>query len=129
MEHTKAAFRALRESVGLTQQALADRLGVRVRSVKRWENLEEPYQAPDEAWDVLWEYLKDQQSLAHVALDVVERAHPSSYRLVYWTSQEQWRRYHVGSEVDWRVANATNRAIAVLLEERGVEVVWVDRPE
>ena len=37
MARGKADFAALRETVGLTQAALAEELGVNPRSVKRWE--------------------------------------------------------------------------------------------
>ena len=37
MERTKADFKALRETVGMSQQALADALHVDKRSIQRWE--------------------------------------------------------------------------------------------
>lgn len=38
MEKTKAALKALRETVGMAQRNLAAALGVEARSVKRWES-------------------------------------------------------------------------------------------
>jgi DNA-binding transcriptional regulator YiaG len=38
MDRTKAEFRAIRETVGMTQGMLADALGVEQRSVRRWES-------------------------------------------------------------------------------------------
>lgn len=129
-KRTKAAFRATREMVGMTQAMLAKRLGVEVRSVKRWEQPDSPQVPPDDAWDVLDAAKADQDSLVGVALGVVDRERPESYRLVYWTSQEQWDGYHVGpTKTDWRMANATSRRIAALLAERGIEVVWLSEPE
>ena len=45
MNRNKATFRAMRETLGLTQQSLADRLNVKVLSVKRWEMPKYPQQA------------------------------------------------------------------------------------
>lgn len=135
MEHTKAAFRAAREMVGMTQAALADALGVEVRSVKRWESLDAPQEPPQDAWGVLGDAKREQDSLIGATLDAVERVkaamghYPGSYRMVYWTSQRQWDRYRVGPQADWRMANAASRAIAVVLAERGVEVEWTDTPQ
>lgn len=38
MIRTKAAFRALREECGLTQADIAAEAGVRLLTVKKWEN-------------------------------------------------------------------------------------------
>ncbi len=52
---TDAEFRVVREHLGLDQQWIADRLGVALRSVQRWENDNNP--VPDgvrrqmEAWE------------------------------------------------------------------------------
>lgn len=47
---SKAEFRALRESVGMSQAGVARALGMTVRSVRRWETLEPGYHgAPDDA--------------------------------------------------------------------------------
>lgn len=45
--NTAANFRAMREICGVTQQQVADVLGVQIRTVKRWEKGEAP--APDDA--------------------------------------------------------------------------------
>ena len=43
-----AEFRAMREQVGLSQADVADTLGVNVRSVKRWEDPEYPFQLQED---------------------------------------------------------------------------------
>ena len=53
MKKTKAAFRAIREECGLTQQDIADEAGVQILSVKRWENTKEDHQPPDDVWQWL----------------------------------------------------------------------------
>lgn len=135
MEHTKAAFRAEREMVGMTQTQVADALGVEVRSVKRWERPDYPKLPPQDAWDVLDAAKADQDSLVGAALDSLDRIHhdtgsyPSDYWLVYWTSQDQWDSYHVGpAKLDWRMANANNRRLASVLMDMGIDVEWTDHP-
>lgn len=53
MKKTKAAFRAIREECGLTQQDIADEADVKILSVKRWENTKEDHQPPDDVWQWL----------------------------------------------------------------------------
>ena len=50
MAKTKANFRALREMCGVTQQQVADELGVRALTVKRWEKGETPIPGDAMAW-------------------------------------------------------------------------------
>ena len=49
----KAAFKALREDIGISQAALAKELGVTVRSVSRWENPREDNEPQQFAIDYL----------------------------------------------------------------------------
>ena len=50
---TKADFKALRETCGLSQQNVADALGVHLQTIKRWEKPSFPYAVPDDAFDYL----------------------------------------------------------------------------
>lgn len=132
-ERTKAEFRALREIVGLTQAALADELGVQVRSVKRWELPAAPQRPPQDAWDVLDEAVAAQRQVVSYALGKVDELamehgdYPKEVSLPYWSSAEHYRQGHSVPDVgDWRMANANNRAVALALRERGIPVSWVD---
>lgn len=133
---TLAEFRAIRETVGMTQGMLAEELGVNPRSVRRWESPDyEEYQPPQDAWDVLDDALDTQRRGIAAALDrldeiVQERgAAPDAVQLPYWTSQDAYDRHHyVDDGGDWRMANATNRMLAEMLHERGIEVDWTDGP-
>ena len=133
---TLAEFRAIREMVGMTQGMLAEELGVNPRSVRRWESPDyEEYQPPQDAWDVLDDALDTQRRGIAAALDrldeiVQERgAVPDVVQLPYWTSQDAYDRHHyVDDGGDWRMANATNRMLAELLYERGIDVDWTDGP-
>lgn len=139
MEHqekrTLAEFRAIRETVGMTQGMLAAELGVEARSVRRWESPSAPQVPPQDAWDVLDYALTNQRHAVAAALGEVDRmaqergAYPDHVTLPYWPSQAA---YDVGHYVDdggdWRMANATNRMLAYALHERGINVEWSDGP-
>lgn len=134
-KRTKAEFRAIRETVGMTQGALARELGVEVRSVKRWESPTAPQVPPQDAWDVLDAALSAQRRGIATALGRVDEiakergAYPKSVMLPYWTSQDAYDEGHyVDDGGDWRMANATNRLLAHALHERGIRVAWSDGP-
>lgn len=132
MSRTKAEFRAVRETVGMTQAALARELGVEVRSVKRWEHPDAPQVPPQDAWDVLDAALAAQRQVVAYALGKVDEVAqgrgdwPHAVTLPYWTSQEAYDAGHVPADGgDWRMANANSRLVAFALFERGIPVEWV----
>lgn len=138
MTRDRAEFRAIRETVGMTQQALADMLAVQVRSVKRWEqdNLHGWYEPPDEAWQVLHDALDAQGVAVDAALDKVreieqQQGHAPEYvYLTYWLSQVDYVSWSTDAQLgvasDWRMANANTRAAATALREHGYEVRFVN---
>lgn len=138
---TKAEFRALREMAGITQQHLADELGVQVRSVKRWESPDAPQHAPQDAWDVLDEALREQQEAILAALSIVDEMTeklgeaPRAIRLPYWASQEHYDAHASDSVMgmlglmggeSYRQADATIRALAAILMTEGHAIEWAD---
>lgn len=135
-KRTLAEFRAIRETVGMTQGMLAEELGVDSRSVRRWESPDyDGYRPPQDAWDVLDDALDAQRRVIAAALGkldeiVKERgAAPDSVQLPYWTRRDAYDRHHyIDDGLDWRMANATNRILASALHERGIEVDWTDGP-
>lgn len=134
-ERTKAEFRAIRETVGMTQGMLADALGVEQRSVRRWESPTNDYYPPQDAWDVLDAALSAQRRGIAAALGKVDElaqergSYPESVMLPYWSSQDAYDKGHyVDDGGDWRMANATNRLLAHALHERGMRVKWTDGP-
>ena len=132
---TKAEFHATREMVGMTQAALAKRLGVEVRSVKRWESESAPQQPPQAAWDVLDAALNVQCEVIDYALGKVEQSGATSVRLPYWASADDYAERStdaaLGVALDadsWRMANANSRAIAAILMLDGIAVTWSRNP-
>lgn len=135
-KRTLAEFRAMRETVGMTQGMLAAALGVEPRSVRRWESpVCGGYRPPRDAWDALDAALDTQRRGIAAALDKVDElaqergAAPDAVRLPYWLSQDAYDAGHyVDDGGDWRMANATNRMLAERLHERGIRVEWTDGP-
>lgn len=135
-KRTLAEFRAIRETVGMTQGMLAEELGVNPRSVRRWESPDcEGYKPPQDAWDVLDDALDAQRCGIAAALDKLDEivqehgAAPDAVQLPYWMNQDAYDEGHyVADGGDWHMANATNRMLAERLHERGIEVDWTDGP-
>ena len=133
MEHSKAEFKALREQTGFTHQDIARIMDVRQRSVERWESPAYPtYYAPQDAWDILEDALRLQQSGVESALEVVEEWHerackePREVTLIYWQSEEDYREHHYPADGgSWRQANANSRATYAALTALGYQVRFV----
>lgn len=126
-ERTKSEFRALRESLGITQQTLADRLGVKILSVKRWEQPKYPQKAPGRVWEMLYDLLEVQTEHIRAALTNA----PEAVTLPYWMSAADFDDLAGEDEpaATWTEANATRRAVAQALEMHGVAVYWRDAAE
>lgn len=127
---TKAGFKARREAVGLSQQDIADMLGVRVLSVKRWENPSQPQVPPEDAWDVIERYESLQadavKAVAGIAgeADAASGATVGSVAITYFRDQAMYDAYG-RDEGPYGVANANSRAAAAKLREMGREVTFV----
>jgi transcriptional regulator with XRE-family HTH domain len=123
--HTAAAFKALLEQVGVSQNAAVDELDVNPRTVRRWCNGEAP--VPEGVWRWL-EVLKAEQDMrVELALDILEDAAgeaeqaPHEVVLTYWRSQEEYDA-HGREPGDFARVNALVRATAEALDAMGVEV-------
>lgn len=129
MKRTKASFKALRESLGISQQLLADLAGVNIKTVKRWESPKQVAygMAPDDVWEILFECQEKQDWVINTALDKAEEimeeyGEPHSFALTYWSSEEEYEQAHPGEGRFWQVSNARTRILSRELRNMGFEV-------
>lgn len=130
MIKTKAAFRALRESCGMTQKDVADEFGVRLISVKKWENREPERQPPDDVWEWLVEchmsMIAEARESAAKALALAREEHndgPIAIR--YYRSQEALDEAQLPLGIDRPVGyvNAVSMRAAEIIEDSGRETL------
>lgn len=120
-------FKATRERVGMSQQDVADALGVQVRSVKRWENDTWRYDAPEEAYELLQRRLKTQREMVDYAVSIVEEQaenlgrKPDLIPITYFRNQAMFDQYGRDKGC-YSIANANARATAQALEALGYAV-------
>lgn len=118
-----AEFRAMRETLGLTRQDVADHVGVSLRSVKRWEDPAEENPPSEDAWELLYDTDDKRFETVRQALYAVRQSGAKAVQLTYYRTQEQYDA--LGRDPDpYGVANANARAIAERLRDEGVEVEW-----
>lgn len=125
-QHSKADFRALRESLGLTQQDVADACDVRVLAIKRWERPD--YTDPPQD---AWEWLEDMADLHdEMVEDTVNRMFElssftgaESVAITYFRDQAQ---YDACGRDEGPVGfvNAVARDVAAELTARGINVAF-----
>lgn len=132
MERSKAEFRAMRETLGITQQSLAQELGVKPLSVKRWESPKYPQQAPGDAWSLLDDLEREQiESCSAAIAKASQRPREATgqarqVEVPYWSSAADYEASRGSDGLTWTEANATSRRLAAVLLDRGLSVVWVD---
>lgn len=128
---TKADFRALRESVGLTQQDVADEAGVSVRTVKRWE-APDGQDAPDDVVSFLIACKKSIDIDVSRYVDVVhtEVEEGATVMVPYYRTQEDLDAVQIGQGADMPVGfvNALSRKIAERLDAEGYDVFFEYSP-
>lgn len=118
-----ADFRARRERCGLTQQEMADAVGVRVLAVKKWERPDGPV-APADAWAFLEAVETARRAVVKQAEEAaLQFAERGAVQLTYYRTQEQFDEFG-RDEGPVGVANANARAVADRLESMGFEIAW-----
>ncbi len=133
MEKTKAAFRALREECGFTQQEIADEFGVRLLTVKKWEKPHSDISAPpDDVWQWLLECRgalhQDAREIAEQIMESLE-SFPNGIQkleLDYYRTQEALDNVQLGTGTDEPVGyvNARTRLVGQLLDRAEVPYTY-----
>lgn len=138
MKRSRAAFKAMREMVGMTQRDLADALGVQERSVRRWEaSAPDTYNfPPGPAWALLEDALAKQAEIVSFAVSKAQELEdamghaPDAVEVKYWLSQAAYASFSTDTEHDvagsYRMANANARAAAAALMDLDYRVQFVD---
>lgn len=133
MIKTKAAFRALRESCGMTQRDVADEAGVAVFSVKRWENEDESsHQPPDDVWEWLVECHQNmiaeaRESAAKALALAREERSDGPIAIRYYRTQEALDEAQLPLGIDRPVGyvNAVSMRAAEIIEDAGMDTLLI----
>lgn len=131
MQYTKAAFKAIREECGLSQQDVADEFDLSISAIKKWENPKYDRNNPaDEIWQWLLECRAAMYSDAHdIAGEIEASIEVESGKAVvldYFRTQEDLDAVQLSEGVDEPVGyfNARTRAVARILESHGVKCTY-----
>lgn len=115
-----AAFKAIRETVGASQQDVANALGVDKRSVKRWEAGQN--QIPEDACRLIYSWLYNFQIGVEAAVDAAEGF--ERVQLTYYRNQEQYDEFGRDSGQVGRANAIAREAALILMDEFDAEVDW-----
>lgn len=127
---TKAAFKALREEVGLSQHDVAVKAGVSLSSVKKWENPKYNNPLPDDVWNFLLEcrdaMYEDAREIAEQIIESFEVKQDSDMELDYYRTQTDLNSVQMGisSYEPVGYVNARMRAIAHLLDKAEIPYTY-----
>lgn len=125
--NTAANFRAMREICGVTQQQVADALGVRVLAVKRWEKGERPI--PDDALEWMRSAAVEHTEGVRTEVgEVMASAEPGeAVCLEYYRTQEQCDMAAELAGTDagpYQFVNAVRRSVGERLVDMGYAVSY-----
>ena len=129
MKKTKAAFRAIREECGFSQQDIADEAGVAIRAVKFWEDMREERQPPDDVWAFLLAargaLYQDAREIAEQTIDSVKATWGKEVQLRYYRTQEQLDTVQLpDTDEPYGYANARTREVARLLDKAEIPYTY-----
>lgn len=131
MRKTKAAFKAMREECGFSQQDIADEAGVSILSVKKWENPTYTQLPPDDVWQFLLSARGAMhQDAREIAEQIVESLstieNPQDLQLDYYRKQEDLDAVQLGSGIDEPVGyyNARMRLVGQLLDKAEIPYTY-----
>lgn len=115
-----AAFKAIREMVGASQQDVADALHVESRSVRRWEAGQNAI--PMDAANLLILWLHEFRAGVDAALDAAEGI--ERVQLTYYRNQEQYDRLGRDKGSVGRVNAIARETALILMDTEDVEIDW-----
>ena len=130
---SKARFRALRETIGITQAQAAETFGVQPRAVRRWESPTAPQLPPEGVLEEM-ERMADERARAiestvkateRFIAEAVENVEGREVSLPYWSSQAAYDKWHPAKHEDYRRVNSISRGVADALRSRGLKVKWL----
>lgn len=119
---TKADFKATRERIGYTQQWVARALDVGIKTVKRWEQPNQP-EPPVDAWDWLLGEAERFDDMLWFAVDKAVDGDEDTIVLTYFRTQEQYDQCG-RDEGSYGFANALARAVGVDCRLNGLNVEY-----
>lgn len=119
---TKADFKATRERIGYTQQQAAHALGVGIKTVKRWEQPNQP-KPPVDAWEWLLGEADRFDDMLELAVRKAVDGNANNVVLTYFRTQEQYDQCG-RDEGSYGFANALARAVGYECECEGLEVEY-----
>lgn len=135
---SKARFRALRETIGITQAQAAETFGVQPRAVRRWESPTAPQLPPEGVLEEM-ERMADERARAiestvrateKFIAERMDGHKVEEVSLPYWSSQAAYDEWHPVKPEDYRRVNSISRGVADALRSRGLNVKWLlDRAE
>lgn len=133
MKKTKAAFRAIREECGLTQQDIANEADVKILSVKRWENTKEDHQPPDDVWQWLLALRGAMYQDAREMAEQIVASLPEGARdltLDYYRTQEELDAVQLpGADEPVGYVNARMRLVGQMLDAKEISYTYRYRSE
>lgn len=114
----KATFRAMRESLGLSQSNLAKQIGVHVKTIKNWEDPSVIALPPQKAWDEIHALSQKQGFLIRQSLKILKE-HPSKkISLTYYRDQKEFDEFSREKGL-FSIANANSRAVYQAITQEG----------
>ena len=120
---TKADFRAIRETIGLTQGDVAKALGVALRTVKRWEHPDRQ-EPPEDACEWLLGMLERHDTLVDAMVDralaAAGRGDLDVVAITYYREQSQYDALG-RDDGPYGFVNSIAREVALDLAVEGIE--------
>ena len=126
-----AQMKALREIVGMSERELALELGLDTTEIVALETGNAD--VPREVLSVLEQARKEQNHIVLYAIEVAKSLGSNDVTLPYWVSEQDYLEHsndaREGVAGSWRMANVNLRAAALILEDHGFTITWVNGSE